>query len=141
MTTLASEHKTTARSMLHPNPILRRLSKAGERAVTDAATYTGIAAKTCFFLALTMIGMIAQLLVSAAFANAPVWQTFTIYDRFTVSLTMNETVIAGLVLLGGFGAEAAGHLRPQDHSRDRQPLRCQPGLCDLLPGVQGAEGF
>ena len=108
MTTLAREHTASARTLLHPNPILRRLSKAGNRAVTEAATYAGIASKTCLFLALTLAGMIAQLLVSAAFANAPAWQTFTFYDRFTVSLTLNETVIAGLVLLGGFGAELLG---------------------------------
>ena len=108
MTTLEREHTTTARNLLHPNPILRRLSKEGERVTTGAATYTGIAAKTCIFLAMTLIGMIAQLLVSAAFANAPVWQTVTFFDRFTVSLTMNETVIVGLVLLGGFGAELLG---------------------------------
>ena len=108
MTTLAREHTASARTLLHPNPILRRLSKAGNRAVTEAATYAGIASKTCLFLALTLAGMIAQLLVSAAFANAPAWQTFTFYDRFTVSLTLNETVSAGLVLLGGFGAELLG---------------------------------
>ncbi len=108
MTTLARENTVSSRTLLRPNPILRRLSKAGERTLTDAATYSGIAAKTCVFLALTMIGMIAQLLVAAAFANAPVWQSFTFYEKFTVSLTLTETVIAGAVLIGGFAAEMVG---------------------------------
>ena len=108
MTTLARENKASSATLLRPNPVLRRLSKAGDRAVTGAATYTGIASKTCFFLALTMLGMIAQLLVASAFANAPVWQSFTFYGKFTVDLTLTETVIAGAVLLGGFAAEMLG---------------------------------
>ena len=66
MTTLAHENTTSSRTLLQPNPVLRRLSKADDRAATNTATYQGIAAKTCFFLALTMIGIIAQLRVSAA---------------------------------------------------------------------------
>ena len=108
MTTLARENKASSATLLRPNPVLRRLSKAEDRAVTGAATYTGIASKTCFFLALTMLGMIAQLLVASAFANAPVWQSFTFYGKFTVDLTLTETVIAGAVLLGGFAAEMLG---------------------------------
>ena len=108
MTTLARENKASSATLLRPNPVLRRLSKAGDRAVTGAATYTGIASKTCFFLALTMLGMIAQLLVASALANAPVWQSFTFYGKFTVDLTLTETVIAGAVLLGGFAAEMLG---------------------------------
>ena len=108
MTTLAHENTTSSRTLLQPNPILRRLSKAGGRAATNTATYQGIAAKTCFFLALTMIGIIAQLLVSAAFATAPVWQTITLYGKFAVSLTLTENVIVGAVLIGGLIAELVG---------------------------------
>ena len=108
MSTLARENKSLSRTLLHPNPILRRLSKAEDRALTDTATYSGIAAKTCIFLALTMVGMIAQLLVSAAFANAPVWQSFTLFGKFNVTLTLTETIIVGAVLLGGLAAELTG---------------------------------
>ncbi len=108
MTAIAPENKASSHTLLHPNPILRRLSKPGERAVSGAATYTGIAAKTCVFLALTLAGLVAQLLVSSAFANEPVWQTFTFYGKFTVALTLKETVIAGAVLLGGLAAELVG---------------------------------
>ena len=109
MSTLAHDNNTaSSRTLLHPNPILRRLSRVDERTAADAATYSGIAVKTCIFLALTMIGMIAQLLVSAAFANAPVWQSFTFYGKFTVNLTLTETAIVGAVLLGGLVSELVG---------------------------------
>ena len=109
MSTLARDNNTaSSRTLLHPNPILRRLSRVEERTAADAATYSGIAVKTCIFLALTMIGMIAQLLVSAAFANAPVWQSFTFYGKFTVNLTLTETAIVGAVLLGGLVSELVG---------------------------------
>ena len=108
MTTLARENTASSQALLHPNPILRRLSKTSDRTLTNAATYSGIAAKTCIFLALTMLGMIAQLLVASAFANAPVWQSVTFYGKFTVDLTLTETVIVGAVLMGGLAAELVG---------------------------------
>lgn len=108
MTTIAREHKTSSRTLLRPNPVLSRLSKAEGRTMDGAATYTGVAAKTCIFLTLTVLGMIAQLLVSAVYANAPAWQTLTFYEKFTVTLTLNETAILGAVLLIGFVAEMAG---------------------------------
>ena len=108
MTTIAREHKTPARTLLRPNPVLRFLSKADDRVLDGAASYTGIAAKTCIFLALTLLGMIAQLLVSAVYANAPVWQSFTFYEQYTVALTLNETLILGAVLAVGFVAEMIG---------------------------------
>ena len=108
MTTIAREHKTSSRTLLRPNPVLSRLSKAEGRTMDGAATYTGVAAKTCIFLALTVLGMIAQLLVSAVYANAPAWKTLTFYEKFTVTLTLNETAILGAVLLIGFVAEMAG---------------------------------
>ena len=108
MTTIAREHKTSSRTLLRPNPVLSRLSKAEGRTMDGAATYTGVAAKTCIFLALTVLGMIAQLLVSAVYANASAWQTLTFYEKFTVTLTLNETAILGAVLLIGFVAEMVG---------------------------------
>ena len=38
MTTLARENKASSATLLRPNPDLRRISKAGDRAVTGAAT-------------------------------------------------------------------------------------------------------
>ena len=108
MTTLARENKTSSMTLIQPNPILRRLCKVGDRTLTDTATYSGIAVKTCIFLVMTMIGMIAQILVSSAFANAPVWQTFTLYGKYTVALTLTETAIVAAVLMGGLAAELVG---------------------------------
>ncbi len=107
MTAAVRNNRSLSR-MLHPNPILRRLSRTGARTLTENATYAGIAAKTCFFLALTVLGMIAQILVASAFAAAPVWQSLEIYGKFTVDLTLTETVIVGAVLLGSLAAEMTG---------------------------------
>ena len=124
MSTLTRDNNTdSSRTLLHPNPILRRLSRVNERTAADAATYSGIAVKTCIFLALTMIGMIAQLLVSAAFANAPVWQSFTFYGKFTVNLTLTETAIVGAALSRNF--LASSHVRPF-----QLPAACTPPARD-----------
>ena len=113
MTSLTHENTSSSRALFHANPILRRLSKTEDRALTNAATYSGIATKACIFLALTLLGMIAQLLVSSIFANAPVWQSFTIYGKFTVSLTLTETLIMGGILLGGLVSELVGVFSPK----------------------------
>lgn len=109
MSTLTASKATTGMGTLfHTNPILRRMSRTAVRAEENAATYSGIAMKTTFFLVMTLIGMIAQLLVGAALANEPVWQTFTFKDSFTVSITLTETLILAGAVLGGFAAELIG---------------------------------
>ncbi len=72
MTTLPREQKETSPTLFRANPILHRLSKVQERAESNTATYAGISSKVCFFLALTLVGLIAQLLVSNAYVNEPV---------------------------------------------------------------------
>ena len=96
------------RTLVHSNPVLTRLSRVWERTQTNAATYTGIASKTTYFLLVTLIGMLAQLLVKAAMAGEPVWQTLKVYERFTLSLSMKEAVIVGVVLVVGLIAELLG---------------------------------
>ncbi len=96
------------RTLFHSNPVLSRLSKLDERSDVNAATYAGIASKTTFFLAMTLLGMIAQLLVMSALSGEPVWQTLTIYEKFTLALSKKETVILGAVLVGGFVCELLG---------------------------------
>lgn len=93
---------------MHSNPVLSRLSKVSERTQTNSATYAGIAAKTSCFLLVTLLGMLAQLLVKAAMAGEPVWQVLTIYERFTLTLTMKEAMIVGAVLVIGLIAELLG---------------------------------
>ncbi len=108
MSTLTGKTQPKENTLFRSNPVLKRLSKVTERAAGNVATYSGIATKTCFFLALTLVGMLAQLLVHAAFANQPVWQTFEIYKSFTVSLTLSETIVLVAVMLGGFVMELLG---------------------------------
>lgn len=108
MSALPRETKTQKRTLFRSNPILSRMGKITEQSETNAATYAGIAGKTSFFLAITLVGMIAHLLVSAAMANEPVWQTVEIYKKFTVALTMKETMIVGAVLVLGLACELLG---------------------------------
>ena len=108
MSTLSDSNKTGMPTLFHSNPILSRLSRAEKSTAGEIATYGGIAAKTTFFLVLTLIGMIAQLLVRSAFVNAPVWQTFTFQKAFTVSLTFPEAIVLVSVVLVGFAAEMVG---------------------------------
>ena len=96
------------RTLLHSNPILSRLGKITERSETNAAAYSGIAVKTSYFLLITLVGMIAQLLVNAMLANEPVWQTIQLYEKFTVTLSQKETVILGVVLVLGLVCELVG---------------------------------
>ena len=97
---LAPKAKKTP-TILRSNPVLTRLSKVSERSDTDAATYSGIAAKTTYFLLITLVGMVAQLLVKAAMASEPVWQSFTIYKKFTLSVSKTEALILVAVLVVG----------------------------------------
>ena len=94
--------------MFHANPVLNRLSKVNERAEGNTATYAGIASKTTFFLAITVLGMIAQLLVRAALASEPVWQSFELFEKFTVTLGRTETMVMVGVTVIGFIAELLG---------------------------------
>ena len=108
MSTVQNNGKTKTATLMRSNPILNRLSKVTERDASNTATYAGIAAKTSFFLAATLVGMIIQLIVKTAMAGEPVWQTITMYEKFTFTLTMKETVILGVVLLAGFAFEMLG---------------------------------
>lgn len=109
MSTISRDYKPTSpRTLFHANPILSRLSKVQERADSDAASYAGIAFKTCFFLLMTLAGMIAQVIVTGLMAGEPVWQTITLYEKFTVYLTMKEAVILGGVLIAGLVCELLG---------------------------------
>ena len=107
MTTLPREQKETSPTLFRANPILHRLSKVQERAESNTATYAGISSKVCFFLALTLVGLIAQLLVSNAYVNEPVWQTLSI-QKFTFTLTKIETIIFAAVTIVGFICQLVG---------------------------------
>ena len=80
MNALAMEN-TSSRTLFHSNPVLSRLSRVTERTDGDTATYAGIASKTAFFLLITLVGVVAQLVAKVLFASAPAWQTITVYDN------------------------------------------------------------
>ena len=107
MNTLAMEN-TSSRTLFHSNPVLSRLSRVTERADGDTATYAGIASKTAFFLLITLVGVVAQLVAKVLFASAPVWETITVYDNFALTLTKPEAMIVGVISIVGLIAELIG---------------------------------
>ncbi|MBO5544524.1 MAG: Bax inhibitor-1/YccA family protein [Oscillospiraceae bacterium] len=108
MNTLAMETRTSP-TLFHSNPVLRRLSRVTERAeISEAATYSGIASKTGFFLLMTLVGIVLQLISQAVFAGDAVWQTLTVYGKFAITLTKTEAVILTAVMVIGFVAELLG---------------------------------
>ncbi len=108
MSTLTRETKPKTTTLVQSNPILRKLSKITERTETDAASYAGIAAKTGYFLLVTLAGMVAQLLVKMTMAGEPVWQTITVYESFSLTLSWKEAVAVAAVLVLGFICEMVG---------------------------------
>ena len=107
MNALAME-RTSSHTLFHSNPVLSRLSRVTERADGDTATYAGIASKTAFFLLITLVGVVAQLVAKVLFASAPAWQTITVYDNFALTLTKPEAMIVGVISVVGLIAELVG---------------------------------
>ena len=107
MNALAME-RTSSHTLFHSNPVLSRLSRVTERTDGDTATYAGIASKTAFFLLITLVGVVAQLVAKVLFASAPVWQTITVYDNFALTLTKPEAMIVGVISVVGLIAELIG---------------------------------
>lgn len=113
MSTAFRKSSAKTGTLLRANPILNRLGKVQERAETNTATYAGIASKTTYFLVVTLVGMVLQMIVNAALASEPVWQQFTVYESFTVSLNLKETLILGAVAAVGFICELVGVFVPR----------------------------
>ena len=107
MNALAMEN-ASSRTLFHSNPVLSRLSRVTERTDGDTATYAGIASKTAFFLLITLVGVVAQLVAKVLFASAPAWQTITVYDNFALTLTKPEAMIVGVISIVGLIAELIG---------------------------------
>ena len=107
MNALAMEN-TSSRTLFHSNPVLSRLSRVTERTDGNTATYAGIASKTAFFLLITLVGVVAQLVAKVLFASAPAWQTITVYDNFALTLTKPEAMIVGVISVVGLIAELIG---------------------------------
>lgn len=109
MSTLSRDTKTKPeRTLFRSNPVLNKLSKITERTETNSATYAGIASKTTFFLLVTLVGMIVQLLVMNSQPDSLARYTFTVYEKFAASFTKNEAIILAAVVIVGFVCELIG---------------------------------
>ena len=108
MNSLEEPKRTGDTSMFRANPVLNRLKKEKVRAAGESVTYAGIAMKTSWFLLVTLLGMVAQLLVHAALASEPVWQSVPLYGKFVMTLTKTETLILAGVLIGGLVTQLLG---------------------------------
>ena len=63
-------------TLLHSNPVLSRLSRVTERTDTgDVASYYGIARKTAYFLLVTLLGIVLQLMATILQLLIPLVQT------------------------------------------------------------------
>ena len=97
-------------SFFRPNPILRRMGSITERAGDSAAaTYAGIAVKTCFFLAVTLLGMLAyQLLNVSIFAHEAVLTTVRYSNAFEFGLSKKEAIALAVVGIAGLVSQLVG---------------------------------
>ena len=108
--TLARNTKTERKTLFHANPVLRRMSQNAVTDSTDAATYAGIAAKTMFFLAMTLLGIVAQQMLMNAFASQPVLYTIGTENgaQFTFTVSKAEVIVLFAALVIGLVSELLG---------------------------------
>ena len=86
------------------NPVIRRLEKSGEFSSESSATYGGIAAKTVYFLIVTVIGVfLCFILHNLIMGNTPAESLVNFADSknhiFDLTFAPVEGVIMGVVLL------------------------------------------
>ena len=86
-------------SFLSSNPVLRRLNKVDEYSQSNSASYGGIAAKTIYFLLFSVVGVFAQLIMSAQLAHGETMQIN--YKGFIVDFYQIEAFwLVGIVIAG-----------------------------------------
>lgn len=95
-------------TLFRANPVLSRLSRIQDRAETNAATYSGIAVKTSFFLVMTLLGIVLQQVLAASLGGQGGEFSFTVYEKFSVAMTRSEAVALLAAVLVGFVAELLG---------------------------------
>ena len=102
-----SKESTT---LFRSNPILHRMSKITERAEGNvSATYAGIAVKTCFFLAVTLVGMVVYLLLNnAVFSKDAVLTTINYNKTFQFDIGRKEAIYLAVILIVGLVCELVG---------------------------------
>lgn len=85
-------------SILSSNPVMRRLDSVEETGEANCATYSGITAKTLYFILFSIAGIIVRLVTATNFATG---QTFTInYKGFEISLYQSEAFMLLGVTIG-----------------------------------------
>ena len=97
--------KTT---LVSSNPILRRMGKFSDRSDSNSASFGGIAAKTTFFLLVTLVGIAVQLIVMNSMANQPDQSTMQLFKKFTFTFTKTEIIALVAILIVGFICELVG---------------------------------
>ena len=88
---------TTQNSFLRSNPIMRKLDKVEERDASNAATYSGIAAKTIYFLLFSVVGIFAQVLLKPMLATGSIL-SFNIKNFPVEMYTTEMFVLLGVVI-------------------------------------------
>ena len=84
-------------TILGSNPVMRRLEKVEEISETNSATYGGITGKTVFFLLMSVVGIVLQLVMAKSFATGS--SIPLTYKGFTFEITTTEAIILGVTVV------------------------------------------
>lgn len=81
-------------TILASNPVMRRLEKVEETTDVNSATYGGITIKTVFFLLMTVVGIVLELVLAKSFATG---STIPLeYKGFKFEMTSTEAIVLGV---------------------------------------------
>lgn len=94
-------------SALFMNPMIRKLSKVEEQDQSNAASYGGIAAKTCFFMLWAVGGIAAFFLLRNVLEVGPTYE----YEGYTIYL-WEASVAGGALILSAFAPILAFIVKP-----------------------------
>ncbi len=80
-------------TLLHPNPVMNRVTAVNETAEKDAAaSYTGITIKTGYFLLMTVVGMVIYLFAQTKWFQHQEQISGLKYDGFAFSLSVPQAI-------------------------------------------------
>lgn len=94
-------------STVFMNPMIRKLSRVEERDEVNAATYGGIAGKTCFFMLWAVGGIAAFYLLRGLMEVGPTY----VYEGYTIYL-WEASVAVGALIISGFAPLLAFLIKP-----------------------------
>lgn len=87
------------RSILNPNPVMRKLSRVDEYSETNSATYGGITLKVVYFMLLTIGGIVVERILSSRLVSSEVFHMNI--RGFEFDLYKTEAFVILGVLIGG----------------------------------------